>query len=73
MKNQEVIRGMQYAGSWYESDPDLLRAFIAESLADAELRSPDRKSVEVRTRGLSCYAAACRTCLLSKGYCRLFF
>ena len=49
MKNQEVIRGMQYAGSWYESDPDLLRAFIAESLADAELRSPDRKSVEVRT------------------------
>ncbi len=34
----EVIRGMQYAGSWYESDPDLLKVFLTESLADSELR-----------------------------------
>lgn len=39
MNKQEVIRKMQYAGSWYESDPDLLRAFIEKSLVDAELRS----------------------------------
>ncbi|MBL7006265.1 MAG: AmmeMemoRadiSam system protein B [Spirochaetia bacterium] len=35
---QENIRGMKYAGSWYESDPDLLRTFLTKSLADAELR-----------------------------------
>ena len=39
MKKQEVIRRMQYAGSWYEDNPNLLRAFIAESLADAEGRN----------------------------------
>ncbi len=49
MNKQDVIRRMQYAGSWYESDPDLLRAFIAESLADAELRSKDGNFLETRT------------------------
>ncbi|NQT61007.1 MAG: AmmeMemoRadiSam system protein B [Bacteroidetes bacterium] len=41
MNKKEIIRRMQYAGSWYESDPDLLRAFIAESLADAEVRNTE--------------------------------
>jgi len=54
MKKQEVIRRMQYAGSWYESDEDLLRTFIAESLADAELRSPNTEPFESRTG--ACFA-----------------
>jgi len=49
MNKQEVIRRMQYAGSWYESNEDLLRSFITESLADAELRSPNTEPFESRT------------------------
>jgi MEMO1 family protein len=49
MNKQEVIRRMQYAGSWYESDSDLLRTFIAKSLADAELRSSNTEPFESRT------------------------
>ncbi len=49
MKKQEIIRRMQYAGSWYESDPNLLGTFLAESLADAERRTPDTDFSEAQT------------------------
>ena len=39
MKKQEVVRKMQYAGSWYESDPDLLKDHIVKALNEAENRA----------------------------------
>jgi MEMO1 family protein len=39
MGKQQIIRNMQYAGSWYESDPDSLKNTIDTALDDARIRS----------------------------------
>jgi MEMO1 family protein len=44
MSKAQIVRDMQYAGSWYESDPDRLVLTIEEALKEAGERENRRKA-----------------------------